>query len=63
MKWHRIFHFNMLKGWNTPMTVCLAAEEMEDGEEIPLWGRSLRNRRSMNGKVPLNEDIQNSYFE
>ena len=36
-KRQRIFHVNMLKGWNTPTTVCLAAEEMEDGEEIPLW--------------------------
>ena len=36
-KRQRIFHVNMLKGWNTPTTMCLAAEEMEDGEEIPLW--------------------------
>ena len=39
-------HVNMLKGWNTP-TVCPAVEEMENGEEIPLW-RNLRNRRSTN---------------
>ena len=36
-KRQRIFHVNMLKGWNTPTIVCLAAEEMEDGKEIPLW--------------------------
>ena len=36
-KRQRIFHVNMLKGWNTPTTMCLSAEEMEDGEEIPLW--------------------------
>ena len=27
----------MLKKWNTPTMVCLADEEMEEGEEILLW--------------------------
>eukprot|EP00731_Ephydatia_muelleri_P034653 Em0070g9a len=35
-KRQRIFHVNMLKGWNTPTTVCLAAEEMEDGGRNPI---------------------------
>ena len=36
-KRQRVFHVNILKGWNTPTTVCLTAEEMENEEEIPLW--------------------------
>ena len=36
-KWQRIFCVNMLKGWNTPTTMCLAAKETEEGEEIQLW--------------------------
>eukprot|EP00731_Ephydatia_muelleri_P026442 Em0018g542a len=36
-KWQRIFYVNMLKGWNTPTTMCLAAKETEEGEEIQLW--------------------------
>ena len=49
-KRQRIFHVNMLKGWNTPTTMCLAAEETEEGEEIPLWKEDI-------GEPKINERL------
>ena len=38
-KQKRIYHINLLKKWETPITDCYAAEESAEGEEedIPDW--------------------------
>lgn len=35
-KRQHIFYVNMLKGWNSPTTICLAAKEIKKGENISL---------------------------
>ena len=33
----RVFHVNMLKPWHTPTHINCLAEEVDDGEDVPMW--------------------------
>lgn len=36
-KRRRVYHVNLLKKWETPVTDCFSVEAMEEDEDIPDW--------------------------